>query len=93
MLKEYVLEFQGWVNMWLCEFSLLLLESSQHSKKEQPTWEKEETRVSLEKLRVKYNIILPATVCGVKGIWYLWKTEDLVDKIQMFQSYVFLEGL
>ena len=44
-------------------------------------------------MSMKYSIFLSAIVCGVKGIWYLWKTEDLVDKIQMFQSYVFPEGL
>lgn len=93
MLKKYVFEFQGQVNMGLSQFSLLLLEGSQHSQKEGPIQQKEGTRVSLEKLRMKYNIVLPATVCGVKGIGYLRKKEDVVDKIQMFQSLVFPEGL
>lgn len=45
----------------MSESVLLLLEGSQHS-------QKEGTRVSLEKLRMKYSIVLPAIVCGVKGI-------------------------
>lgn len=68
MLKENGFEFQGQVNMQLSKFSLLLLEGSQHSQKEGPIWKKEGTRVSLEKMRMKYNIVLPATVYGVKGI-------------------------
>lgn len=41
---------------------------------------------------MKYNIVLPAVVCGVKGIFY-GKTEDIINEIQMFQSFVFPEGL
>lgn len=67
----------------MSQFSLLLLEGSQHSQKEGPLWKKEETRVSLEKLKMKYNIVLPAVVCGVKGIFY-GKTEDIINEIQMF---------